>query len=167
MPKLKSKSGIYMGIDPGKAGAVVIIGQNDILIEPMPSSLRDLWQIFEGRSLGFKALLEKVSSSPQMGVVSSFTFGRGYGNLEMALTASGIPYEEVTPIVWQRGLHVPPRKTKRGETPRQFKDRLRKKAQQLFPDLYIWDTWTKTDQLKVCDALLIAEYLRRREEGKL
>jgi hypothetical protein len=33
--------------------------------------------------------------------VSAFTFGRGFGGLEMALTAAGIPYRTVLPLVWQ------------------------------------------------------------------
>lgn len=166
MPKNNLKR--YMGINPGKARGIVTIDGKDVSLYVMPNSLCDLWCLFDNYLYPKPvALLERVSASPQMGDTSAFTFGRGFGNLEMALTGNGILYEEVTPVIWQRRLHIPPRRTRRGETPRQFKERLRQKAQKLFPDLYIWSDWAKTDQLKVCDALLIAEYLRRREEGKL
>ena len=77
----------------------------------MPDTLQDLWELVVSISLeagtggmGIRAYLEAVSSSPQMGVVSAFSFGRGYGNLEMALTAAGIPFERVRPQVWQKAL---------------------------------------------------------------
>ena len=75
----------------------------------------------------------------------------------MALTAAGIPFEEVTPVVWQRGLGIPVRK--KDESRSQFKGRLKAKAQQLFPQVKV--------TLKTADALLISEYCRRKREGRL
>jgi hypothetical protein len=131
------------------------------------------------------AVIEKVSTSPQMGVASAGTFMKGYGTLLMALTAAGISFEEITPQVWQKALHIPPRKkgvkrrvpnpkkpskmktiVKGGETDRQWKGRLRNKAQQLFPSLEVW-RGTIGNQLAVADAILIAEFCRRRQEGRL
>ena len=105
------------------------------------------------------AVIEKVTSSPQMGVASSFKFGCGYGKLLMALTAAGISFREVRPQVWMRALGIPPRKVKK-ETQLQFKDRLRGVAQQMFPGLSLWEE-TLGEQRAVCDALLIAEYGRK------
>ena len=91
------KHGITIGIDPGANGAIAWIDeQGKSCVEKMPDTLQDLWELVVSISLnagtgglGARAYLEAVSSSPQMGVVSSFSFGRGYGNLEMALTAAG------------------------------------------------------------------------------
>ena len=79
-----------------------------------------------------------------MGVVSSFSFGRGYGNLEMALTAAGIPFERVRPQVWQKAL---------GCMTKGDKNVSKRKAQELFPQLKITHA--------TADALLLAEFGRR------
>ena len=118
-------------------------------VEKMPDSLQDLWELVE--SIGFeapdftpyqiKAYIEQVSSSPQMGVVSAFSFGRGYGNLEMALTAARIPFERVRPQVWQKAL---------GCMTKGDKNVSKRKAQELFPAIKCTHS--------VSDALLIAYY---------
>ena len=137
-----------IGIDVGINGGIAWITDGKACVEKMPDTLQDLWELVE--SIGFeagtggtgiKAYLEAVSSSPQMGVVSSFSFGRGYGNLEMALTAAGIPFERVRPQVWQKAL---------GCMTKGDKNVSKRKAQELFPDRKIThDT---------ADALLIAHY---------
>ncbi len=188
MPKKKAYRGsIYMGVDPGKSGGVVLIwDQDNISLLPMPTTEGDIWLLFDNLLVPnrVKAMIEKVHSMPNQGIVSIFTFGVGYGGLRMALTAARISFEEVSPKTWQKGLSIPPKKkhTKSrkvknrkgkwvvqkygGETETQWKNRLRAKAQQLFPDLPVWSR-TKGEQRSVCDALLIAEYLRRKDQGKL
>jgi Holliday junction resolvasome RuvABC endonuclease subunit len=88
---------------------------------------------------------------PKQGVASSFKFGVNYGIVRMALTAAGIPFEEVTPQAWQKALGITHRK--KTETPSEWKNRLRARAQQLFPSVSL--------TLATADALLIAEYCRR------
>jgi hypothetical protein len=189
MPKKKKmhRESIYMGVDPGKSGGVVIIwDQDNIDPYPMPTTEWDIWVLFDNLLdvNMMKAMIERVHSMPNQGVASSFTFGVGYGGLRMALTAARISFEEVSPKTWQKGLAILPRKkhTKSrkvknrkgkwviqkygGETDTQWKNRLRAKAQQLFPELPVWSR-TKGEQKAVCDALLIAEYCRRKDQGKL
>jgi hypothetical protein len=119
----------------------------------MPDTLQDLWELIrditnfprstiDGRK--YKAYIEQVSSSPQMGVVSAFSFGRGYGNLEMALTAAGIPFERVRPQVWQKALNC---------LTKGSKNVTKQRAQELFPNIKCTHA--------VSDALLIAEYGKR------
>jgi hypothetical protein len=114
----------------------------------MPDTLQDLWEVIVSISLeagtggiGVKAYIEQVASSPQMGVVSAFSFGRGYGNLEMALTAAGIPFERVRPQEWQKHM-----KCMSGGD----KNVTKRRAQELFPSLKITHA--------TADALLIAQY---------
>lgn len=140
-----------IGVDPGKNGAIAWIdSRGRPCVERMPDTLVDLWGIFHDLApIPFtgepvKAYLEAVSSSPGMGVVSSFTFGRGYGNLEMALTAAGIPFERVRPQVWQKAL---------GCMTKGDKNITKRLASELFPAIKCTHT--------VSDALLIAEYGRR------
>jgi Holliday junction resolvasome RuvABC endonuclease subunit len=88
--------------------------------------------------------MEKVSSSPQMGVVSAFSFGKSQGFLIGLLTAMKIPYHEVTPQKWQKAM---------GCMSGGDKNVTKHAAQKLWPHLKI----THRD----ADARLIAEYGRR------
>ena len=145
------KHQITIGVDPGANGAIAWIDERGkSCVEKMPDTLRDLWELIrditnfprsaiDGRR--YKAYIEQVSSSPQMGVVSSFSFGRGYGNLEMALTAAGIPFERVRPQVWQKAM---------GCMTKGNKNISKQKAQELFPDKKVIHA--------TADALLIALY---------
>lgn len=142
---------IIIGVDPGANGGIAWIDYNGkACVEKIPDTLQDLWELLcditsypkssiDGRS--YKAYIEQVASSPQMGVVSAFSFGRGYGNLEMALTAAGIPFERVRPQVWQKAL---------GCMTKGDKNVSKSKAQELFPDRKITHA--------TADALLIAYY---------
>jgi len=147
-------SRITIGIDPGANGAIAWIDERGkSCVEKMPDTLKDLWELIcditnfprsaiDGRK--YKAYIEQVSSSPQMGVVSAFSFGRGYGNLEMALTAAGIPFERVRPQVWQKALNC---------LTKGSKNVTKQRAQELFPNIKCTHA--------VSDALLIAEYGKR------
>jgi len=135
-----------IGIDPGVNGGIAWIAYGRACAERMPDTLQDLWELVESIRLGgpCHAFVEQVHSSPQMGVVSSFSFGRGYGNLEMALTAAGIPFERVRPQVWQKAM---------GCMTRGDKNVSKRRAQELFPSIKITHA--------IADSLLIAEYGRR------
>lgn len=153
-----------IGLDPGATGGIGYIancGVNGAVhpaaekLSPMTDQdlyaflvwLREVWpdDIF--------AILEKVHSSPQMGVKSAFSFGGSYRALRMAVRAAGIPFEEARPQEWKKefGLIVP---KKKGLTGPQKKALDRAKAQDLFPGERRW-----TNDL--ADAILIAEYCRR------
>jgi Holliday junction resolvasome RuvABC endonuclease subunit len=141
---------ITIGIDPGKNGAIAWIVDGKPCVEKMPDTLADLWDLLESilhdiapiyRSAQCKAYLEQVHSSPQMGVVSAFSFGNGYGHLEMALTAAGIPFERVRPQAWQKAM---------GCMSKGDKNVTKRKAQELYPQLKVTHA--------TADALLIATY---------
>jgi hypothetical protein len=76
-----------------------------------------------------------------MGVKSAFTFGNGFGHLEMALTAACIPFARIRPQVWQKEL---------GCLTKGDKNVTRKRASELFPTIKCTHA--------VSDALLIAQY---------
>ena len=141
---------IVIGIDPGTNGGIAWITDGKPCVEKMPGSLRDLWDLIcditnhprstvDGRK--YKAYIEQVHSSPQMGVKSAFTFGNGFGHLEMALTAAGIPFERVRPQVWQKAM---------GCMTKGDKNVSKRKAQELFPSIKVTHA--------IADALLIASY---------
>ena len=148
---------IYAGIDPGQSGGLAMI-DNNVSVVKMPSTDQDIWNWFSNlKNTKCFAVIEKVHSMPGQGVASTFKFGMGYGGLKMALTASGTPFEEITPRKWQKALGIVPRSKTESKT--EFKNRLKAKAQQLFPDIKM--------TLAICDALLIAEYNRRNQKGIL
>ena len=147
-----------VGIDPGLSGGIVQLAVDgtsstvDVSVYKMPTTERDLWDLLEVfRKTSDRVVIENVHSSPQMGVTSAFTFGRGVGGLHMALVGLRYRVDSVTPQKWRRALQCAP------ATPAQLgkKDTTltRARAQELFPHIRItnWNT----------DALLIAEYGRR------
>lgn len=147
-----------IGLDPGVNGGIAWIANGKACVEKMPDTLQDLWELIDNIRLAsqievgryydnthIRAYLEQVSSSPQMGVKSSFTFGNGFGHLEMALTAAGIPFERVRPQVWQKAM---------GCMTGGDKNVSKRKAQELFPQIKCTHATS--------DALLIAEFGRRK-----
>lgn len=140
---------IFIGIDPGKSGGIAFIPERgDPWAEKMPDTERDLYDLLQIQDEWEPfALLELVRSTPQMGVVSSFTFGMGLGLLRMGLLARGVPFEEVTPPKWQAAM-----KCRTGGD----KNVTKARAQELFPKLKITHA--------TADALLIAEHCRRTKQ---
>ena len=139
---------IYFGIDPGKSGAIAAIWEDgepyasQQKLSVTESDIAEFLQMFDLDRA--KAVIEKVSSSPQMGVVSAFSFGKSYGLLLGLLTAYQVPFVEVSPQRWQKAMSC----MTKGD-----KSVTKRKAQQLWPKLKI----THAN----ADALLIAEYCRR------
>ena len=142
-----------MGVDVGANGAIAVISGDGAFVEAhlIPESRKDVSDlIMEFAPNTSMAYVEKVRSSPQMGIVSAFTFGCNYERMIMALICHNVPIEEVRPQVWQKALAIPPCGDK---TRTEHKRLLKEKAQMLFPNLKI--------TLATADALLIAEFCRR------
>lgn len=142
----------FIGIDPGKGGGIAVINGLEIrgLLPLAKATERDVWDfVREYRSEPAIATIEKVSSSPQMGVTSSFTFGRSLGYLRGMLTAMEIRFDEVSPQRWQKLL---------GCLTGGDKNISKAKAQQLFPQVNMTHA--------IADALLIAEYGQRTSLGE-
>jgi len=151
---------ICIGIDPGKGGGIASVDENSnvLRVDPMPLTLADTYMALiahksrqRDHAGPVKCVMEWVSASPQMGVVSAFTFGRGFGNLEAFLLAAEIPTDLTTPAKWQRDLQCQTGGNKNISKAR---------AQQVFPSL------AKITHA-IADALLIAEWCRRKECGLL
>ena len=160
MPINPKEKYVYIGIDPGLSGGLACIEGAEAKVFPVPRTERDVWEWFDNArttaSIVF-AVIEKVHAMPGNGVSSMFKFGTGYGGLRMALTAAEIPWEEATPQAWQKGLGIS--KRDKAESGTEWKNRLKAKAQQLFPSVRV--------TLATADALLIAEYCKRKREGSL
>jgi len=153
---------LYVGIDPGASGGIAIIDDEEDgvmpVLVPMPKTEKDVWrplsEIASDGRLVF-AVIEKVGGyiPGSRGNIGSamFRFGMSCGFLRGCLIAAAIPFDEVAPKTWQKALGVIPRRG--AETRGQFKNRLKAKAQQLFPRCDV--------TLAIADALLLAEHCRR------
>lgn len=99
---------------------------------------------------------EKANGGGRANGSAMFKFGMNFGAVKMALIAANIPFTEVTPSTWQRVMGIPSKS--KSESKPEFKRRIKKRAQELFRG---------NITLHTADALLIAEYGRRRSEGLL
>ena len=146
---------MIIGIDPGANGGIATLGADGEVHQAlkMPATPHDIAEAIERNRSGGGVFcyIENVGPMPKQGVSSTFKFGRGFGVLIGVLAALRVPHELVRPQVWQRTLAIP--KRKRTESKTAFKNRLKQKAQQLFPQVKITHS--------VADALLIAEHGRR------
>lgn len=154
-----SRGMFYIGIDPGVSGGLAILDvTGEVLhLTKMPATERDLYDWLRAnvsiRTIGVGpghvfAVLERVGASPQMGVVSAFSFGRGYGLLLGMLTALDVPFDQVSPSRWQAMMQC----QTAGD-----KNVSKRRAQQLFPKISVTHA--------IADALLLAEYGRRFQLG--
>ena len=145
----------FFGVDPGNAGGIAVLNIKGqvVRVHRRPTDLLELGAIFHlPPDVTGVGMIEFVRSSPQMGVVSAFTFGRGLGELEMALTAARIQYWEVLPRKWQDTFEC----RSHGD-----KNITKAKAVEMFPSAL----WLAPELMPIthhtADALLIAEFCRR------
>lgn len=154
---------VWIGIDPGASGGLAVIHEDPVEgvdFRSMFDSLPLVWNWIRhygaNTEMGYrsKAVVELVTGyvGGQGNTGSSqFTFGTNFGAVQMALTAAGIPYDLVHPNVWQKAVGVEPIK---GEVYEARKRRLKRRAEELFPQLRV--------TLRTCDALLLAYHCQSR-----
>lgn len=146
---------LYLGIDPGVSGGLAIVDDEGVLLhtEPMPPTrrkLRDAIALWSDTSV-LDITIELVASSPQMGVVSAFSFGKGVGGVLGVIAGMGLDDpQEVAPQRWQRIMAA----RTGGE-----KNISKRVAQALHPKARITHA--------VADAILIAECGRRLDTLKM
>ena len=165
---------VFIGVDPGVSGAIAFIFDDYRVVHDIPTitiemttktkngnkkkrnvvDLSAFADTLEEWDFEMFAVIEKVSSSPQMGVTSSFNFGYAFGACEMLIASNRIPYELVTPNKWKKavGLRV-----------KAEKDESRLHAIKLFPDMR--DQLSLKKDHNKAEALLLAEYARRIQSG--
>lgn len=140
-----------IAIDPGKNGGIAIYSsERNQLVEvvkmpPTPQELLSFLRLYQFNSVCY---LEKVGGLPGMGGSAMFNFGKGFGHIEMALLCAKIPTNEVLPQKWQKFLSLG---TKGGKSTSEWKNKLKTRAEQLFPN-------AGKITLATSDALLILKY---------
>ena len=146
---------IYLGIDPGKRGAVACLLEkeggwleNVFPIDDLPQLLHKLLRL----SQPVRCCIEKVHAMPKQGVSSTFAFGVNYGWCRGLLEAHGISYQEIPPQKWKAEFGLNSDKARSVEV-----------CRQLFPEADLKLTpRSRTDSDGMAEALLMAEYARRR-----
>lgn len=141
----------YIGIDPGKGGALAVITEENALVFPFDrKSYVNILGAMRGKQA--KCCLERVGAMPGQGVTSMFSFGENFGFIQGVLEANGIPYELVTPQKWKREFGVTGDKNSAVSV-----------CHRLFPEVSLLRTpkSRKADD-GMAEALLMAEYARRK-----
>jgi crossover junction endodeoxyribonuclease RuvC len=148
---------LYLGCDPGASGAFAILDLAGSIVDvtKMPETPKDMSDYLSEFSPRIRiAALEHVHAMPKQGISSAFKFGRNFGMLHMGLVAHRIPFQFVSPGVWQQPLGCIVTGRKGPTDNKSAKKQLTKaRAQELFPNQKITHA--------IADALLIAEWLRR------
>lgn len=148
---------IFVGVDPGRNGGFAAIVGHEILVmawddkefvKAMAASVGNDYNYVT-------AFVEKVSAMPKQGVTSMFNFGKSAGFIEGVLAGLAIPYQLITPKTWKKEFGLGSDKAESIKV-----------CERLFPNISLF----RTDKCKkkhdgMAEALLIAEYCRRRTQG--
>lgn len=152
---------IYVGIDPGKNGAVAILRGQEWELHVMRDALwfADLMESLKKEG-PFIVTLERAQSMPGNGAKAMFSYGTHFGELMGVMQALRVPFQTVPPLVWTKALHET---SKESMGP---KARSLQAVQRLFPSLRLTDP--ASDRAKVphdgiIDAVLICEYGKRKQ----
>lgn len=149
-----------IGIDPGMNGGISVLNADGsvVNVSKMPQTMQDIYEylkeVADGNTVCY---LEAVGFGiPGQSSKATATFARHNGHLEMALLALGIPTNTVTPAKWMKYFQLG-KSSDYSKT--EWKNKLKSKAQQLFPQL------GKQITLATSDAILLSEYGRKQEIG--
>lgn len=132
---------LLIAIDPGASGGIAVYNYDNkyTAVLKMPDTPKDIYEVLRGirnittviGEIQCRAIVEKVGFHVQgNNASSSCKFARHCGQLEMALIAAGIPFEEVTPQKWMKPMTLPKDKTAR-------KNAIKDAMQRRYPDIKV------------------------------
>ena len=168
---------IYIGIDPGLNGGIVIMKPEGIETAIMPTTtikkagkdkrvishegLKEIFKVFKSEEC--YATIEEQQAMTKggimQGVISMVTLGVGFGALLQVLTDFDIDFERVNPQDWQKEFGIA-----RGDT----KEQALEVCQGLFPKLNLLATKkSRVAHKGIVDAVLIMEYGVRRYKNEI
>lgn len=149
---------IYIGIDPGKTGAIATMDDAGKILHvfdtpetsDIATTLKDLEGTFKGE---LSCAIELVHARPISGASAMFTFGKYYGAAQGVLRVLDIPYILVNPKVWMKGVIT------FGNDKNKRKKQSIELAKQRYPQAVEFLKLAKHDGR--ADAMHIADYCRR------
>lgn len=145
----------YVGIDPGKTGAIAIIRPAIVEIHDVPIIAGDYNFYAMYKLLGLITRmhdytylsLERQQAMPGQGVSSTFQTGRGYGAWEALCWATTPSFQIVSPRVWKKKLGLT-----------SDKEESRELAIKLYPSMK--DRLSRKKDHNRAEALLLAHYTK-------
>lgn len=147
---------IYIGLDPGKKGAMAIMGYSNTtgeryMMKIIPFDPQEYIKTLKQFN-GATVCIEQVHSLPREGVKSVWSFGQTYGWLLGVLDAVGLSYQTVPPNLWKKDYSLL----------RTEKKQSIEVCKRLFPGIELKRTdRCRNDDDNMADAALICEYARR------
>lgn len=156
---------VIVGIDPGLSGGVAIWDGCIMRAYPMPTrALKkgkrdvDVLQIQGDGLLVHPKLVvvEKVGAMPGQGVVSMFTFGKGYGKILGMVETNLWPLEEPTPQKWKAVVLAGTDRSKEAAVAY---------VKKRFPGVNLLVGKSTKPHIGMADAVCLCEYGRRLLEG--
>jgi len=147
---------IFVGIDPGKQGSIAYLVNSSIKVIATPIVEKE-YDIVAMKNILLDinkndevfCVLERAQPMPKQGVVSMFSFGKGYGIWLALLVSLGLKFQIVHSRTWTRKMLE--------GSPGVGKERAFNVARNLFPS---WQPKFKKEY-QYADAILLAEYARR------
>ena len=148
---------IHIGIDPGVSGGIAVIPCDSaaVFTSPWPKTDCDIYVLHRVlRDIAPAGLrhcaIERVWASPQMGVVSAFTFGGAYASARTLALLNRWRLIEPTPQQWQKAMNC----LTQGD-----KTITKRLATEMFPNVKVTNA--------TADALILAAYCRRVALGEI
>ena len=144
----------YVGIDPGKSGALAIIDA-DGKVRIVSFDLKEYRSILMSKIINldrdqYTIWIEQVHAMPGQGVTSMFHFGENFGQICGLLVGLGLEYNLVTPAKWKKSVEVT-----------HDKETSIIKAEELYPEAPLLRTSrSRVPDNNRAEALLIAHYAR-------
>lgn len=156
----------YLGIDPGVSGAMIALVGDDVMVYQHEDDERGQWDwLAQFIGVPAYAVIEQQTARPtnipqkdpvtgkttwrQTVLASTVSLYGGYRALRAMLVCGHIAHDDCPPAQWQKWLEI---RRDKGEKDGPWKNRLKDRAQQLFPAIKV--------TLGTADALLIAYYCR-------
>lgn len=168
----------YLGSDPGKAGAIVLINGDRDKIYKLPTPMIKTQFDLNATAHFFREwspiinhmIIENVHAFKQGGSTSNFSFGQSLMLLKCGAAMFNIPYTMITPGIWQKDMWISTDKVYKSN--KGSRKKIDTKAtsliavKRLFPEEDLRDPNRKTDRAVnahdgIVDAILMAEYCRK------
>lgn len=149
---------LFIGVDPGKKGGIAFIHPKLDCYNayPMPETRNQVYKLLQELKRRYAgtihAAVELVHSMPKQGVASTFTFGKGCGEVLGVLTALNAVIYEPTPQAWKKIMMAGTDKSK---------DASIQVVENLFPEIQLVPKGRRVPNDGMAEALLLAEWCRR------
>lgn len=116
---------IYLGIDPGKKGALALLDKETMRVTcyDMPTTTAELHDLVAGMPIIRNCAVEKPFYPQMIGIKNATTIAQAFGCLIGALQWRDIPFAEVRSNKWKPAMNLS-----------KDKNASREMAMQMFPD---------------------------------